>query len=341
MPRLTPQLAEGTVHPAADPTETGAIGASFDQLDAEKKRTERLGFVGVGAVGQTLAAACRQAGYSVSMAHARAAHDDVVVDRVAVWPSAQACVDASDIVFLTVPDEAIATVCARLSWRSDVVAVHCSGATELRALDAAREAGADVAGFHPLQMFANPEVALAGLAGCTVGIEASGDSRRTLDDLAAAIGLVPLHVPAGARARYHASAYYVGPFAIALWQEAAAIWRSFGATEQEALAALTPLLRGTLAAAQDRGLAGGMGGCVARGDVATVRTHLAALAPLGPDVEDLYRQLARRTLPLALARGSLTTDKAAVIRAVLDDDAARAVGPHDDGPVGSDGSVRR
>ncbi len=286
--------------------------------------TPRLGFVGVGAVGQTLAAACRRAGYAVSIAHARAAHGNAALAGMPLLDSAQACLDASDIVFLTVPDEAIEAVCASLAWRAGMLAVHCSGATDLRALDTARIAGADAAGFHPLQMFANPDVALAGLAGCTVGIEATGQSRRGLETLAAAIGLVPLNVPAGARARYHASAYYVGPFAIALWHEAAAIWRSFGATEQEALAALTPLLRGTLAAAQDRGLAGGMGGCVARGDAATVRTHLAALAPLGRDVEELYRQLARRTVPLALARGSLTADKAAVIRAVLDDNAADA-----------------
>lgn len=264
-----------------------------------------IGFLGQGAVGRTLAAAFTRAGLTVRLAHAR----DV--------EARQALVDASDLVFLTVPDDVIGTVCEGLAWRPGVAAVHCSGATELTALDAARRAGAEVGGFHPLQMFANPDVALAGLAGCTVGIEAEGGLRARLDALATSIGLVPLFLPPGARARYHASAYYVGPFAIALWREAARIWESFGASEADALAALAPLLRGTLAAAQDRGLAGGMGGCVARGDIGTIRAHLSALATLGTEPEALYRLLAARTVPLARERGSLSAERAAEITALL------------------------
>ena len=40
---------------------------------------------------------------------------------------------------------------------------------------------------------------------------------------------------------------------------------------------MMPLLRGTVAAVLDGGLANGMGGCVARGDVGTILKHLEAL----------------------------------------------------------------
>jgi predicted short-subunit dehydrogenase-like oxidoreductase (DUF2520 family) len=123
--------------------------------------------------------------------------------------------------------------------------------------------------------------------------------------------------PAGARARYHASAYYVGPFLIALMQEAVAIWRSFGLDERDVLDALAPLLRGTIAAVMEGGLAAGMGGCVARGDVGTVQSHLGALQAFDPAMAALYRQLAVRTVPLALARGTLGEDAAQRIRDVL------------------------
>ena len=119
-------------------------------------------------------------------------------------------------------------------------------------------------------------------------------------------------------ARYHASANYVGPFVIALLREASAIWQSFGADEAAAVAALTPLLRGTLAAAIDRGLAGGMGGCVARGDLGTVRAHLAAMDALGADEGALYRTLALRTVPLAVERGTLPEARATAIAAMLE-----------------------
>ena len=143
-----------------------------------------------------------------------------------------------------------------------------SGATELSALDHAKSARALTGGFHPLQMFANPDVALEGLRGCTVGIEAKPDFRRELELLATSIGCEPLALPAGVRPLYHASAYYVGPFLIALLKEGVELWKSFRRQRgADALRAMMPLLRGTVAAVLDGGLANGMGGCVARGDV--------------------------------------------------------------------------
>ncbi len=117
---------------------------------------------------------------------------------------------------------------------------------------------------------------------------------------------------------YHASAYYVGPFLIALMQEAAAIWRELGLSEREAIDALAPLLHGTVAAVMEGGLAAGMGGCVARGDVGTVERHVAALDAFAPEMGALYRQLARRTIPLGLARGTLSPAAGDRIRAALE-----------------------
>jgi predicted short-subunit dehydrogenase-like oxidoreductase (DUF2520 family) len=276
-----------------------------------------LGFVGAGSVGRTLATAFAAAGSPIVMAHARAS---TALDGAWAWAgSPQDCAAQADVTFLTVPDDRIAEVCRGVTWRPGTAVVHCSGATPLAALASAERDGARVGGFHPLQMFANPAVALAGLAGCTVAIEAGEALAAELEALARRIGLTPRALPAGARARYHASAYYVGPFAIALLREAVAIWQSFGGTEAEALAALSPLLKGTLAAARDRGLAGGMGGCVARGDIGTVRAHLRALDELGADVGSLYRTLASRTVPLALERGSITQEVADRIATVLND----------------------
>src|SRR5205814_2172895 len=82
----------------------------------------------------------------------------------------------------------------------------------------------------------------------------------------------------GARALYHASANFVGGFVIALIQEAVALWRGLGVPEEEALAALLPLARSTLANVEALGTAGGLGSAVARGDVGTIAKHLAALA---------------------------------------------------------------
>jgi predicted short-subunit dehydrogenase-like oxidoreductase (DUF2520 family) len=280
-----------------------------------------MGFIGCGRVGRTLARALANAGYRVSVAWTRdlAALQRFTDEVPGVIPchAAQDVVDRCDFVWITVADDAIAPVAQSLQWSPRHSVVHCSGATSLAALDKAKRDGARIGGFHPLQMFANPEVALRGLPGCTVGIAADGGFAAELDGIATRLGCVPFTVPEGSRALYHASAYYVGPFLIALLREASLLWKSFGGTEHQTLDALLPLLAGTVAAVRDAGLAKGMGGCVARGDVGTVGKHLDALHELSADAETLYRELALRTVPLGLERGTLNREGAARIQSVL------------------------
>ena len=305
----------------------GGIAAEARQdgfLVPELKVTESetFGFVGCGRVGRTLAQAFAKAGRAVTAACSRRATDaETMVNEVPgvrALRSAQAVADACDFVWITVSDDAIGPVSDGIAWSPRHKVVHCSGATEVLALAAARNAGAAIGGFHPLQMFTNPAVALKGLPGCTVGIEADSALHESLNQLALDVGCTPVRVPAGDRALYHASAYYVGPFLIALLAEGAALWQKFGANEKQALDALLPLLSGTLSAVHDGGLAQGMGGCVARGDVGTVRKHVAAMDRFDRDAGELYRMLASRTIPLGRKRGTLSAQGAEAIREALD-----------------------
>ena len=276
----------------------------------EQRQEPRHGVIGCGRVGRTLAQAFANAGYKVTNAWSRKAADLALIAKevpgLQPLASAQAVADACDFVWLTVADDAIATVADGIAWNARHRVIHCSGATEIDALRNAKKHGASMGGFHPMQMFTNPAVALKGLPGCTVGVEAETELLAALQQMASDIGCVPVQVPSGKRALYHASAYYVGPFLIALLAEGANLWRKFGASEKQALDAMLPLLAGTLSAVRDGGLAQGMGGCVARGDIGTVRKHLSALDACDPDAGQLYRALARRNIPLGLARGSLS-----------------------------------
>ena len=283
---------------------------------------EKFGFIGCGSVGRTLAQAFSRAGHQVVAAWSRSGDGAHLmqreVHRLHASASAQEVADECDFVWLTVSDDAIARVADGITWRPDHKVVHCSGATDIEALAKAKSAGAAIGGFHPLQMFTDPAVALKGLPGVTVGVEADGPAfLEKLKRLAGDIGCTTVEVPKGQRAIYHASVYYVGPFFIALLSEAVAIWKTFGADEREALNALLPLLAGTTSAVTSSSLAKGMGGCVARGDVGTVRRHVAAMDSFSPGAGDLYRALSERTIPLGLERGSLTTSAAGQIRQVL------------------------
>jgi predicted short-subunit dehydrogenase-like oxidoreductase (DUF2520 family) len=275
----------------------------------------KFGFIGCGAVGRTLAQAFSQAGHQVAAAWSRGGEGAQLMQRevegLRASGSAQEVADACEFVWLTVSDDAIAGVADGIHWQPHHKVIHCSGATDIDALATAKSAGAAIGGFHPLQMFTDPAVALRGLPGVTVGLEADEPAfLETLKGLARDIGCNTVEVPKGKRAIYHASVYYVGPFFIALLAESVAIWKTFGAGERDALNALLPLLAGTTSAVTSSTLAGGMGGCVARGDVGTVRRHVAAMDAFSPRAGELYRALTERTVPLGLARGSLPTSTA-------------------------------
>ena len=228
---------------------------------------------------------------------------------------AQAC----DLVFLTSPDALIAELARAVPWHRGQAVVHCSGATPVAVLQPAAEAGALIGGFHPMQAFgADPAAALASLPGCTVAIEAGAPLDAQLHDLARRLGCTGIHLPPEARVRYHASGGYAAQHVHALLADAVRLWQSWGATEQQALDALLPLLRGTLESLARSGVADGMPGPVSRGDAGTVHLHRQALESVDPDMRDLYDRLCRRAVALASRAGRLDAAGAQSIQQVLD-----------------------
>lgn len=274
----------------------------------------RIGFVGAGIVGQTLARGLAEKGYPVaavaSRSHASAVALAGRLPGCRAVNTAQAVAEEADLVFLTVPDDAIGTVAASVPWRSGMAAVHCSGAMSLDVLSAAAAKAAWVGTFHPLQTFADADEALRSLPGSTFAIEGDGPLVSTLEEMAWALGGRPIRLPPGSKALYHASAVLACNYLVTLVQRATELWGAFGVAQEEALSALLPLLRGTVANLDRVGLPGALTGPIARGDVGTVQRHLEALAGTAPDLADLYRQLGMHTIPIAMAKGSLATGPA-------------------------------
>ena len=67
------------------------------------------------------------------------------------------------------------------------------------------------------------------------------------------------------------------------------------------------------------GIENALTGPFVRGDVGTVRDHLAALSRLAPGALEMYRATARRELALAVHRGELDEARAAPLRRLLED----------------------
>ncbi|MCP1679122.1 Rossmann-like and DUF2520 domain-containing protein [Kerstersia gyiorum] len=282
---------------------------------------DRIGFIGAGRLARALAWHCHTRGLHVTAVASRTpASAQQLAARLpgcAVLDSAQAVSDRCSLVFITTPDAAIEPTAAAIHWRAGVRVVHCSGATEVAALGAAQAAGALTGGFHPMQTFADPEAALEHLPGCTVTIEAEAPLDAELSALATRLGCRINHLPPGARPLYHAAAGYASQFINALLHDAVRMWQSWGATEDDALHALLPLLHGTLASIAGSGIAAGMPGPVSRGDTRSVAGHVAALRSFDPATLPLYAELCQRTITLALQQGRIDSPCASHLHRLL------------------------
>lgn len=279
-----------------------------------------IGFIGAGRVAATLAMAWSAAGIPVCGAASRD-HESARrlvqqchgPSRPVAYPDAQSLAEHCDLIFLTVPDAAIEATARSLRWRPGQAVVHCSAATEVAALGKAAADGAATGGFHPLQLFSTPEIAVKQLAGAGVAIEAEGKLLSVLEELAAVLRMRPFHLPAGARVRYHVAGNIAASGILALLKEAADIWTRCGLPREAALPALLPLTRGTLAAAAEKGLAAALAGPVSRGDIDVIERHLAALDAAGED-RRFYAALLMRQLMLAEESGRVTAPEADRIR---------------------------
>ena len=292
----------------------------FEDKDPAKLR---IGFIGAGRLGCALAWSLAERGLRVTAVNSMYAADAeklaAPIEGCAIVASPQAVVDGCDLVFVTTPDGAIEATAAGVHWRAGVAAVHCSGVTDVAALDRAKNDGAMTGGFHPMQTFGDPAAAARSLPGCTITIEAEEPLNGVLVAIAERLECRVNRLPPGMRGRYHAAAGYTSQFINALFAEASKIWQSWGATPEDAVRALLPLARGTLESIASAGVADGMPGPVSRGDIGSIEKHVIALSPLGPEVMEFYRVVCERTIPLGIERGAIDGEKAARLREILRD----------------------
>ena len=98
------------------------------------------------------------------------------------------------------------------------------------------------------------------------------------------------------------------------------LWHNFGKSTEEATRAYLPLLLGSVNNIANMGFPDCLTGPIARGDVKTIQRHLAALEKYAPDILPLYKQLGLQTIPIGIAKGTLSEDKAEALRSLLENE---------------------
>lgn len=268
-------------------------------------RRLRLGVVGAGRLGGALAEALVEAGYPLAAVAGRDPGSPDALARRLGNAGATRSVAASelpahvDVVFVAVPDEAVAAVASDLPWRAGQVAIHCAGALGLDALAGARTRGALAGCLHPLQSFPEGTGGAARFRGIACGVEGDGAVAGALEALCRDLGATSFSLAGVDRARYHAAAVFASNYVVALHAAAERAWTLAGLPGARAREALAPLTLGTAGNVARLPLHAALTGPIARGDADTVARHLTALAT-APDLADLYRRLGATLLDIGL-----------------------------------------
>lgn len=301
----------------------GAPGHRHPHPPNDPSGHPRIGFVGAGRVANALAVAFSAAGWPVAAIatrdEANAARFMEQVPGTRAVPSIAAITEDVDLIFVTVPDDAIADVAAELRLYAGQAAVHTSGALDATALESARAAGTQLGSFHPMVAFASQEAAVRALPGATIAVEGDEELVTMLGRLATDIGAQPVRLPPTGKTAYHAAAVLAGGGVIGLLDGVAETARGAGLDEAGALAIYVPLIRQALTNAEAMGIGEALTGPFVRGDVGTIRNHLEAMRRLAPGAVEMYRATASRELDLAVGRGAISEEQARPLRRLLDD----------------------
>ncbi len=292
-------------------------------------KDKTVAILGAGRLGCAVGAALRHAGLRVVAATTRSEDTAELACQLiggeAGTDNAEAAARAG-VVLLTMKDDAIPRVAAEVAeaggFRPGQLVIHMSGALTLAALDPAARAGAHVGAAHPMRSFATREQAIRDIPGSVYGVTAGPDASEELDAFVRALKGHPVHIADEKKTLYHAAAVMASNYLVTVEDMAVQLLLDAGFDETSATQTLSPLAEGTLKNVTELGTTDALTGPIVRGDVETVRAHLAALAELPPDRVRLYCELGLHTLQIARRRSTLGAETIAELRELLGEGSA-------------------
>ena len=275
-----------------------------------------VGLIGAGRVGAVLARALRAAGHAVvgvsAVSEASRDRVEAMLPDVPVLEVPQ-IVERAELVLLTVPDDVLPGLVSGLAeigaWQPGQIVIHTAGRFGTGVLAPAQQAGAIPIALHPAMTFTGTSLDLSRLVGCPFAVTAPAPVLPIGQALVVEIGGEPVPLHESDRPAYHAALAHGANHLVTLVTQASQVLRSAGVEEPGTY--LAPLLSAALDGAVRDGTAA-LTGPVVRGDVGTVRDHLAELDALGArdpeniDVAPTYRALARATAQRALRDGRIS-----------------------------------
>lgn len=257
-----------------------------------------ISIVGAGRVGQTLARRLRQLGWRIDAVVTQSKKSSQAAVRAigGGTPSARltAQVLAADVLLLTTPDGALESAASALAdfpkdnYRGKI-ALHTSGALDRRVLAPLARRGVSTGSLHPMQTFSGRGTPQ--LKGVIFAVEGDRAARQAAQQIARALGGIPVAIRGTSKPAYHAAGALVAGHGLALVEAATRTLTGLGFSRRRAQQALLPLIRQMLDNYERLGPRAAWTGPISRGDFSTVAKHGRALRSYPREFKDSYAAL--------------------------------------------------
>ena len=271
--------------------------------ELKRKQKPHVSIIGAGRLGTALAVALASRSYSIqSLVARRLQKARKAATLLNGKPQTLAAkelrsVRDADVFLITVPDDQIAGVAAQLSGLEfTAIALHTSGALASDVLEPLRQRGWHTGSIHPLLSVSDSG---ATLKGAFWSVEGDPAALRVGKTIVRDLGGHSFSIRAEDKPLYHAAAVMVSGNIVALFDVALEMLMHCGLSRKTARSILTPLIASTVRSLETKDPAQALTGTFSRGDVETVKRHLAALKSneLAAALA-LYRLLGQRSLKL-------------------------------------------
>ncbi|MBI2930863.1 MAG: DUF2520 domain-containing protein [Planctomycetes bacterium] len=280
-----------------------------------------VAIIGAGHTGRALGRALARAGWEIGgvscRTPARAREAVAFIGSGRPFDDPVRAAAEADVVLVTVPDGAVAQVGASLRPTSGAVIAHTCGALSAEVLAPVRARGAHAGALHPLRSFADPALAAERFPGTWCAVDGDPAAVTCLESMVRAVGGIPMRVDSARKPLYHAGAVFASNYLVAILEAALRLFEAAGVDRAVAKEPLRNLARGALENVERVGIPAALTGPIDRGDVDTVRAHVAALREAAPGLHEAYAALARLTCEVALAKGTIDAPVAERINAEM------------------------
>ena len=230
------------------------------------------GFIGAGKCGMSLAYYFRSKGIKISGFSSRSNNTEDFE-----FLSCAELLRRSDVIFITVTDTAIPQIWNEIRHMdlTDKIICHCSGSVSSEIFEGANPE--TVCSVHPMMAFNSRHTSIEAVSKAFFTIEGGKTAVDKVSEILSICNNEFKVITSENKAKYHAAACFASNFVVSVCYEAVKLLTECGFNKDEALKALTPLMRCNMENIIDVGCERAITGPAIRGDMVTLDRHMKVL----------------------------------------------------------------